>query len=190
METWLDIFYILIFSHCGVSGSPPVQRYISSVSGRLELSEEKILQKGVCVVCAGIIKYVGQASPSHVFLGCLCRCERRALGKGEEWLACLSFWVYREKKNTTLINELWFGAREKKGWSTGAISTTEPSSHGTVKKRRNPMSNVNMLISTFWNSSSLLKLFLMVMSAGSSSRQRKTTIYCMTPSIRTGGTVF
>lgn len=31
-----------------------------------------------------------------------------------------------DKKNTALINELWFVAGQKKAWHTGTISTTEP----------------------------------------------------------------
>lgn len=36
--------------------------------------------------------------------------------------------ILRDKENTTLINELWFVARQKKAWCAGTISTTESSS--------------------------------------------------------------
>lgn len=56
-----------------------------------------------------------------------------------DWPAC--------QNPTTLMNQ--FVAGRRNAWSTGAISTTKPSSLGTVKKGRHPMSKVNILISSF-----------------------------------------
>lgn len=56
-----------------------------------------------------------------------------------DWPAC--------QKPTTLMNQ--FVAGRRNAWCTGAISTTKPSSLGTVKKGRHPMSKVNILISSF-----------------------------------------
>lgn len=72
------------------------------VSGRvsIKLSEqkEKIQRVGVCVECAGITKWDGEASPAHVFLGHLRRCEWRDLREGEEWLAHLSLWGIEQNR--------------------------------------------------------------------------------------------
>lgn len=91
--------------------------------------EQKIEHMGVCVGCAGTIKYDGEAFIAHVFLGHLCRCEWRELGEvRSEWPGC--HFVGKGKK-TYLINKLQFvvGQKSKKrAWCAGTISTTVPSS--------------------------------------------------------------
>lgn len=122
----------------------------------------EILCMGVCVELPGITTCVGETFLAHVFLGHLCRCEWRDLREGEEWLACLSLWGLEQ--NTTLMKQCV--ARRKKVWCTGTISNMKPSSLGIMKKGRHPVTKVNILISSFRNSSSMMKLFLMVIFNG------------------------
>lgn len=151
------------------------------VSGRvcmkLREHKERIMCVGVCVGCAGIITCDDESSPAHVFLGHLCRCEWRDLREGEEWPACLSLWDIEQ--NTTLMNQCGAGRRESDARALSAPQNHPP--FGTVNEGRHSVSKVNVLISSFWNSSTVMKLFLMVMSTGSSGQGK---LLSATPNVK------
>lgn len=165
---------VAFYHHLDTNINEYVQLYIClnfiHVSGcvcKLWEHKEKIICVGVCVECAGIIKCGDdESSPARVFLGHLCRCDWRDLREGEEWPACLSLWD--TEQNTTLMNQRGAGRRESDARALSAPQNHPP--FGTVKEGRQTVSKVNALISSFWNSSTVMKLFLMVMSTGSSGQ--------------------